>query len=512
MIKNGFIAFATGSLLVLPVFFARAWLPGNDSDYHLAMALHPVELAAAREFPWLHWSYLRDAFVNHHIGFQFLASPLVNASVLVSGSPVAGAQAWLMICSGLTALCFYRILVLRSVPFALAWTALLGVMPWHFWMRIAHFRAPALALPMLLFAIELFLRRKYGALFLWALLFVLVYFGAVVFALVAAGLIVALWIEDRSGSSVWRSFAAVAGGLAAGFLLHPAFPECLYHLKVQLLSTGLSGAAEIGNEWRPPPAWDALVMWMPLLAIWWLALGARLRHAERVDGYTLGLLLVALAFIVLAIKARRFVEYAPVFVLISAADLARPALPSLAEFLLARRGVRYLCHVVLMAAVISGPVLARTGSKPGKATPAMIDAMEWLKTNSRAGALVMTDDWDLFPASFFLNRHNVYAVGLDPMFTIRAYPEIWSAYRELTRGRSWPLEDIREKIHADFVLVRNDHPRFYNRLKARPELFTPVFPADSGPVQPPVSIFRVQASPTFDGGVPFNYSPATKPE
>jgi len=499
--QHQFTAFLIGSMLVLPVFFGRAWVPGRDSYYHMAMARHPVELGMSDTFPWLYWTIFRDVFVNHHLGFQFLLYPWMLLSELLTGELVVGGQAAVLFFVGCTSLCTYRILVMRNVPHPLVWTALLGVLPWHFWLRQGYVRAPIVALPMLLISIELIMRRRPLALGTWAFMFMQVYFGAVVFGLLAGCLLLGMLIREGWSRQFFHLGLAAGAGLLIGLVLHPSFPHNLEFLRIQIFESGLSAAPDIGSEWKSPNLWFALKIWWPILLIWFAAICIRIRQRVRLDGTSLGLMFLTISFLLLTYKARRFVEYAPVFMLLSAADLARAdlmhRLKSTPVF-----GLRHSLIVIYILAVLSGPIQARMNTRPPFHMASIKPAMDWLIEHTPAKSLVLTDDWDSFPGFFHYNRHNVYAVGMDPMFTARLYPEHWRRYRDITRGRaelqpsgssSASMSDIRSLFRANYVLVQKDHAALYKKLLALPQLFTPVYPDTiDGRQQPAIAIFEVR--------------------
>jgi len=490
-----------GSMLMLPVFLGRAWVPGRDSYYHMAMARHPVELGMSDTFPWLYWTIFRDVFVNHHLGFQFILYPWMLLSEWLTGELVPGGQAAVLFFVGCTSLCTYRILIIRRVPHPLLWTALLGVLPWHFWLRQGYVRAPIVALPMLIICIELIMRRRPIMLGIWAFLFMQIYFGAVVFGLLAGCLLFGMLIKDGWSRQFFYLGIATGAGLLTGLLLHPSFPHNIEFLRIQIFETGLSAAPDIGSEWKSPNPWFALKLWWPILLIWFTAMLIRFRQRLPLDGTSLGFLFLTIAFMLLTCKARRFVEYAPVFMLLSAADLARTDFMQRLNTVTVP-GLRHSLTVVFILAVLSGPVLTRMNTRPPFHIPSIKPAMDWLMKYTPENSLVLADDWDSFPGLFHFNRHSIYAVGLDPMFTARLYPEHWRRYREITRGRaestpsgphSVSMADIGSLFRADYVLVQKDHATFYRKLLESPRLFTLVYPENSdGQQQPSLAIFEVR--------------------
>ncbi len=225
------------------------------------------------------------------------------------------------------------------------------------------------------------------------------------------------------------------------------------------------------------------------------------------------------AFLLLTIKARRFVEYWPVFALLDSAALLRyhPVRPHpVWTFLLRHPRVLRALQGWLAIGVIGLLAIAdlrfvRQRIEPSQDLAALRNAMEFLQRTSPKDALVLTDDWDIFPACFYFNQHNRYAVGLDPVFTSRRYPALWERYRRITRGEvparlpkqfaSDPkpqitLDDIAGEFQARYVLVASDHARLHRLLREQPSRFRIVYPQQwnvRDPL-PPFTVFEVLRS------------------
>ena len=504
------LAFLWGALIMAVWQSASPTLIGTDSFYHVKMALMLPAWGFLDQFPWLHWTLFRDQFVSHHYGFHVLLAPWVWAGQWLAADPGQGAKAAACAASGLTSLLFYRLVRQRGLPSPWFWTLMLVVLPWHYWMRHAYIRAPLVALPLLLLAVGALLSGRARWTGLLAFLFVQVYFGAVVFmgvpaAIVAGRLLAGEFTRRDLGLLGWPWL-----GLAAGFIINPYFPENLGFMKIQLLDTGLGSTVKVGNEWQPLDTWSLVVMSIPLLLLWGGALLLHLRRGGKPDGSTLGLLLLNGFFLVLTLKARRFVEYWPVFALLNAADLARLSRHELPERW--RRHPRALAQgalagiLLLLALAVPGWARGYRVLQRDPAPPPLVQALQYLRVHSPPGSLVLTDDWDQFPVCFFHNTHNTYAVGLDPAFTAVPYPELWERYRLITRGRTPAtlgqaftvlekkearLEDIRDHFQADYVLVRDDHARFYRQLQRATGDFTRVYPPGAPAGVPPAAVFRV---------------------
>lgn len=507
--REGFAAWLLGAAAMLALVTASPHLSGNDSYYHVKMSLMLRRIGLPEVFPWLYWTFFRDGFVSHHYGFHVLLLPFVWLGEVLAGDPLPGAKAAGVFASGLTALAFWHVLRTVRIPHPLLWVTLLGIAPWHFWLRLSYVRAPMVALPLLLLAVALCARNRALALGVLAILFVNIYFGAVVFLLVPAAFLAGHVLAGTATRREWITGAAAVVGVLAGFVISPYFPENIQFMKVQLLDIGARAPDAVGNEWRPFNTWFLLRMSAPLALLWVGALVIRLRKGQPADGVSLALLLLNLAFLALTLKARRFVEYAPAFTLLQAADMARVSAGDLAKLAGQTRLNRNLVFTVACLALLlalPGIARARQEMSPSRPIPPLAAALDFLKHHSAPGTLVLTDDWDVFPMCFYYNDHNTYAVGLDPLFTAVPHPELWNRYRIITQGRAprrldpaftvlemkqARLEDIGVFFGASYALVMDDHPRLFRQMRQRTDLFLLIYPEGGTSNQPPAAVFEV---------------------
>ncbi|MBL8878797.1 MAG: NPCBM/NEW2 domain-containing protein [Phycisphaerales bacterium] len=142
-------------------------------------------------------------------------------------------------------------------------------------------------------------------------------------------------------------------------------------------------------------------------------------------------------------------------------------------------------------------------------------ATDFLKSNSKAGDIVFTDDWDVFPVLFYHDRVNYYCVGLDPEFTNRRRPDLWSRYVKVTRAetpgtitipaklpgekpQSAPvrMSDIRDHFKARWVICDRDHRKLALALVNAPELAELAYPSKDYEQcsNEPYLIFRIRGA------------------
>lgn len=311
-------------------------VPGNDSGYHLRMAAMLPEWGFVREFPWLRFVYFRNHgndFVSHHVGFHVLLLPFVKLSEVITGDAMAGGRWAMCFFFGMVLMLFNLLLAVQHIRFRWFWVLLFLLLPHQFFMRHASIRAicPSLAL-MLLVTLCLFARRPVLT-GLTVCASNLLYLGSVLFTpiLVATYFFASALGPPGVRKTPWSLGIGGFAGWCAGVLAYPYLGGMLEFLLLQVFGTGLSPDIEVGTEWRPYEG----VWWFAehagvLLAVWVVALVARVRGGPPLDARETTLLVLNFVFLLLTLKSRRFIEYWPVFGLLSAASLASPLLNPIA--------------------------------------------------------------------------------------------------------------------------------------------------------------------------------------
>ncbi|MCC7291202.1 MAG: hypothetical protein IT449_03955 [Phycisphaerales bacterium] len=607
-----------------------AALPGNDDFYHLKMALLLPKIGLPDRLDWLQHTIFADRFVSHHYGFHVYLQPFVH----LFSDPVIGARWAMSVSFGLVLGCVMLLLMLEGVGHRWLWLTLMLLLPDDFYVRHTYVRAIDLSLLCLLLGMMCLFRRRYVLLAGVLVLYTHIYLGSF-FLIVIAGI---HWIGQRLGAreldwpdrrlarkaagcrpaspeeagqrpappeaghrpapplgpapripGVIRLPLLVLVGAGVGLLTHPYGRGAIGFLRTQIFGSGLTPQVSVGREWNPyENVWDfAMRMGVPMTA---LAVGIALRllRGRRLRTSEWTTLLTALFFFALTLKARRFVEYFPMFAVLATAMLASPVLgagmPAVARrgagadpvisgvklllggwgvyaswqyfradqdriwfigaavlialyllvvielpiLLSRRRGVLALAGNAALAVAILGvlalsahPVQRRVRSwcEGNYDLPAIQRVMEFVKEQSQPGDIVFADDWDIFPVYFYFNDKNRYVAGLDPMFSYERDPELWERYKLLTRGQAplttnvklprrdeqgrvemieqkitVPLEDIRNRYHARFIVVDSDHQPFARKLDAARgfarRIYPPVFDRAT---KPPYSVYEVLA-------------------
>ena len=520
------------------------------------MAVLLPEIGFPDHFHWLRHTILNDRNVSHHHGFHMLLVPFVYASERLAdrvpdrfrqevdppGKPsrrsgiAAAFDSWLdsphilgaKVCNVLLfgMVVMVAMWVMGALNVGARWFFLCAILalPTDFFLRMAYIRAPSASLIVLLLAYLCCIRGRYVWLAVLGAGYCHLYGGFVLYPPVVAIVALCYGLLHRNWRKCFALLAAGFMGLLVGLVTHPYFPQNIAFLGVQLFETGLQTAAvdkvRVGSEWKPINIYYWLQISGFTLGVLFLSLTLRARRRRLLEPETASLLILNVLFLVLCLWARRFIEYWPMFALLSAASLWRgfdasalalqtqvsEVLPQAGRLLsaLRRRLMLSVCLIALLAGCVT-LTLARDLAKCKFDIPAIRGVMAFFGEHTPAQSLIFTDDWDEFPMYFYYNSHNDYVCGLDPQFTNSKDPVLWERFCVITQGRSprqssvrvraasadgigesfdtetfrVRLADIRDHFQADYVLVGADHQPLYRQLRSAPEAFSPIYPTAS---------------------------------
>jgi len=385
-------------------------VPGHDSFYHLKMAAMIPEHGLADRFPWLRFCYFTDegdTFVSHHYGFHLYLMPFVRLSQWLTGDLLAGGRWAITTSFALTLLLFNLLLVSENIRGRWLWLFFFLLLPFQFFTRQAYIRAINPSLVMMLLITLFMFRGRAVATGLAILAYTHLYLGGVIYAPVLVVLFVIANVaaprEDRNFP--WKLVLFSLAGWIVGIAIHPYRAGMIDFLRLQVLGSGLSPDIPVGREWKPyEGVWWFAQMSGVLLILWSAAVAMRLRFGERINARTLMLTLAHFAFLVLTFKARRFIEYWPIFCLLSTAYLAKP-------------------------------ILARAAGKPAPSTedtpsrrPMHIGGLVaiWLAALALVGLAVWMGRWD--SAERFLRAWPLWSVAVAGyVFAVVVYPRLRDA-------------------------------------------------------------------------------------
>lgn len=497
-----------------------------DSFYHAKMAVLMARDGVVREFPWLPFTTLADAYADHHFLYHLLLIPFVTALGAALGTKAVSV---ILAASAITA--FYGLLRAHAVRYSWAFTVILATTS-SFLFRLNLAKAGAASVCLLLLALIAVRKKKPALLFALSWLYVLLHGGWPLMAIVIFVFLFTRVVVDalydrhpvHSWAGIWfwkrifrgsrhaladffstdevRHALAAAAGLLCGIVINPYFPQNLAFYWEQIVQIGVinyQSKIGVGSEWYPYEIdnliggtcgpFIAMLLLIALLGamMFWDDVNRRQRAAVRRDDVTASVaaLVMTLFFFNMTLRSQRHVEYfVPFFVLTTAL---------FANVLLARLDFRAL--VARLKTILPRPdvfvpafltywvvIFLYVGARDLQATKAHYDdglpwtkyerAAAWLRRNTPAGAVVLHSDWDDFPPLFFHDDRNRYIVGLDPTFMYRKNPDAYRTWVEITTGRrlSGVAETAKRDFDARFLFVENDHEGMLNALRVDPHL------------------------------------------
>jgi len=454
--------------------FATPDMPDNDGFYHIKLAWLMRTQGLKPDFPYMPLSILNEKlFYDHHFLFHVALIPFTFGDLRV------GAKWAAVVFSAFAFLCVWYLFERQKISYSWLWAlALLGISD-AFLYRMSITRAQSLSLAVLALGFIFLLEGKYKQLAILSFFYVWMYDAfPLMIALAGLHLFAVLLVERRLE---YRPFLWTVGGVLAGLLINPYFPNNLiftyHHLLPKLLDpTSLS----VGNEWFPYDTGQLLNNSLPSLIAFACAVLALGLTGKRIDLRTTLALLSTLLFGYMLFKARRFIEYFPAFALIFTAFAWEPLLKrdtarseirvGVPSFLKVNFGVILL--ILGVAWGIGKSIPATQGSISGsKPYDLYQGAAAWLVQNTPEGSLIFQTDWDDFPRLFFYDTHNVYLAGLDPSYFQIYNPDLYDLWVSITRGAVYhPSAFIRDKFGAEYIHTDLDHGGFLDQAANDPGL------------------------------------------
>ena len=479
---------------VFMVFYALEFNPRNpyfsgyDSFYHVGMSELIMQEGFTREFPYLYFTTINKGFSDNHLLFHLLMIPFI----LIFGN-VIGPKIFIAFSMAMIFVLLFLILKRLNFAWALPFTAVAFLLePSDFYFRLAFIRDPTPSLFFLLLGLFLIAERRFIALSILAFLYGWLYTGGGFLFLLALIFIyegVSLFVRKKVN---WKIIIFPVLGTLLSLVINPYFPANVKSIVLQIFQTGLQAKQYSGGEWYPYDTWFWFsISYIPLL-IWLGALATSLKKGIKLSIFSLSVFLFSLFLLILTWKSKRFIEYWPFFAIFSGILMAGKQLETWAkEITNEKLKLNFKKHklyffTILFSIALFGSlsfIYAKNEWQRAWKDTSMDynvekakEAHEYLKKNSQKGDIVFTDDWDVFPLYFFLNRKNYYIVGLDPEFMNQFSHDLYQQFANISSGNDGEnLERIRDTFKSKWVIVKSDHAVFIGNLRAKKDLFQEVF-------------------------------------
>ncbi|HSD13001.1 MAG TPA: hypothetical protein VLC10_05565 [Patescibacteria group bacterium] len=504
-----------------------------DSFYHVKMALLIRDHGLVKDFPWLPYTTLAKAYTDHHLLYHLLLIPFLTAF-----GPMAGAKVAAAVFGAVAMTAFYAVLRACGGRWPFVFTMLLATSS-AFMFRMNLAKTSSLSIALLMFALLAIIKGKPVVLFFISWVYVLLYGGWPIMAMVVAVFLgtravidrildkhpVHSWAEpwfwrrlfrgsraalaDFFGASEVRHAAAALGGLFCGVVINPYFPKNLafyWEQIVQIAVVGYKDKIGVGVEWYPYPSHAlflengaiflamAVCVCLLIAMVFWndtVRRGATTVTREEMSAQ-LSTFFLAAVFLILTMRSRRHVEYFAPFAMMSIGLFFTMLVKRLdvrtflgrMRWLFPRPALlpvvvfTYLGFLFVFLGVrdVVGTKMTYSGGIPWTKYE---KAAAWLNAHVPEGAIVMHSDWDDFPVLFLHDDKHRYIIGLDPTFLYRQDPGRYWDWVDISSGKKG--SDVAAAIVGEFqsryVLVENDHEAMRKELDAAPG-FTRVYQDD----------------------------------
>ena len=464
----GVILFAVFLAALLLIQFATPGLVGNDGYYHIKAAYILRTEGLKPDFNWLPLTILNaENYYDHHYLFHILMI------LFTFGDLRIGAKLASVFFPTLAFLSIWYLLKKQKVPYAELWSLGLLIISEAFIYRMNMPRAQSLSLLLLVWTLHVLLQKEYKWLTLLGFLYVWSYNAFPLIVIVVFLYLVAHLLTERK--LVWTPLVYAVGGVVLGLVINPYFPENLLfiyrHITPKLFDMA---AVPVGNEWSPYRTATLLENSGFALLIFASGIVALGLKSKKMNVATATSLFLTLTFSFMLFEARRFIEYAPPFMLIFAAFAWQPVLEEIRQNeqeKSKRSPVMRLAPIFVLVLFMPLAWGAMVGARKqlqesGRPYQRYQGASAWLVANTPEDSRVFQTDWDDFPQLFFHNHHNTYTIGLDPTYMEIYDPALYAEWVAITRGKMAEIgEKIKNDFSGDYVITGLSQTRFIKKVE-----------------------------------------------
>ena len=475
-------------------FLRKNYLPyytdNNDSFYHVTMAkMLAQNNLLIKEFPYFQFSFLKDNFVDWHYLFHLILIPFIKLFGEVCGPKLLGT----ILVGGIFSIIF---LILKNINLKFSFFYTLGlfaILPADFFVRMTYIRAPVLSLFLLVLALYFLVKQRPVLLAITIFFYVWAYY-LMSFAIFIP-IVAYLMIEILRGNKVdLKLLFWPLGGLMAGLIINPFFPDNLSFLLV-LLQASTNERPYAGVELFSPEAWYWFYSSLMVIFLFAGGLIFALIKGLKLSWQTIVLVILAFFFLVLQWKSIRFYEYAPLIVgLAGTVLLASYFEETLLKIKSNWKKLETWVLIIFMAIYIQEGIfhgiweywtLDKKINNYGSQVIQIKESADYLNKNSSRGEIVFAS-WGLFPQLFYFGQKNYYIVGLDPVFLEIYRKDLLEKYIDITMNpeSTLDLKIIKDEFQTKWVVVTPGQTSLKEKLLKRTDIFKLEFDA-------PYSVFRV---------------------
>lgn len=475
--------------VVMGIFYGRGQLNGfigdPDGFYHAKIADFINQGIILQKLPWMQFSYLKDAFTDHHLLYHIIMAPFTNII-----NPLIGAKVATVFLAIVMVLVFYWLLkqfnIKYPLVFAMGFLLLNGL---NF--RLFLIKSNSLSFMVIWLLIYSIFKRKYwllmliGFIFVWSygmwplsFLILFVYFATdYLYKKIHVDKTKIFWnkiIHTFSNyrlivqESYFKFFCYLSAGIVLGLVINPYWPQNI-DFYIQLLVMGLGNGGRdfpVGSEWYGSNIGQIISAAPHVFAAGGIATIILFFNYRKVSKFTWFNFILTFLFLIMTAKSKRYIEYYSPFLLLFTAS----AITDILAFSSKKQVLKlwhsfskilktYIWIVATTALVLLMPSvydkILNTKIYDKYTMDYFQGPAQWLEENTPENSIIFHTEWDEWPMLFYHNTHNYYIVGLDPNIIEHYDSQIHALYRNLTNGtiKENIPQSIQENFGANYIFI-----------------------------------------------------------
>jgi hypothetical protein len=439
--------------------FSTPNLIAFDGHFHIKYAYLMRTEGLVLHKDLLPFTILKGEFLDHHFLYHLLLMPFTFLDLRIAGKAAPVVFASFMV------LAFYEAVRRQRVPWPMFWVLALfsSSFPFLYRMSVARVMNVTLTLQIVLFV--LLVRERNRLVFLCSFLYAWLHYSASFAApLLALLYVLAVFLSEQKFRPAPLGYSL--GGTAAGFIINPFFPEnIIFSATANLHKLFYKSTVQVGNEWYGYKSDFLFDSSMLIFIALFFGILLLVLSEKKIRSDTLFAFFLTVLYAVGTLKARRFMEYWPPFVLLFCGMAARDffaanesspnLLPWIQRWKIPLRGALIFVVGFFFFSTTQNLVddLRHTDSNE---TDRYGPAARWLAAHTANGETVFNAEWDAFPEYFFHNSRNALVAGMDPAFMEMEDQLRSKKYGEIAKGKiDNPSALVYSLFKTRYILAHN---------------------------------------------------------
>lgn len=456
MTKNSLLTISILIFGICAIFYMQFLTPtlyGADGYLHIRMAEFLKELGPRYDFHWARFSTFTDNFSDKDFLYHTILIPFTLFRNIFFGAKLAAA-----LFASFLFLGFYLILKKYSHKSIFPFFLIAFFLSDMFLQAISRPRPISIIVLITILSIHLFIEKRFRLIFLVGLLYALGHVTSPLLILYA--LIVEIVRYAYKKEFCFKSLIASSGGILAGFMIHPNFPNnfIVFFLNSILVPiyTIKTGVLELGAEFFPLSTRELLLSYPVIIIGLILLIYVAISKRPKTSFHTNVFLTLTMVFFVLSLICRRYLLHGYSLMLIAFASYFSDSMGDIKKI---GKGIMI---VVSIAIVLLGLNCLKSVRYNGFVTRVVNTHYEqvgkWMKENIPEGELVFHANWSDSQYFIGLNPGNDYFVTLDPVYMYQEDPELYRLYRDVSFGRTGnPYSVLKDTFRVQYGYVSKNY-------------------------------------------------------